>query len=1288
MNKKTYFIIFLLLLFSVYLTADIKFTDNTIAGLKQNATINLSGNFLNYGNLDLSNGSISFFGSGASALYGRFNIDMQTLSIDKSSGTLTIYSYFTVNRLVLKNGTIDAWGTRSEILNLRKKGKNITFKNLLKNEKLGLLSNKKTSRSIRSNDFLKLADNANIYRYSGSLGFSPDFLGGINVYYYNPLTTGYELPDDNQKIKKLTLNIDSGSLTLSKDIKINELLSIENGAINTSGHTITMAENAPIEGQPSDITGNIVGETQSVGSSSYTNSNLGFSLSSGNNIGSFWALLYKSAAQIGNHQGILRQWKFWSTNQPQNRNLTFTWDSSADNHQTLPNLQIYKKDDNQDIWYAENSPSQPTTNPRNLVYSNISDFGLFTISDAIINSDTDQINFADTWIGSSSTQQFTITNYQSTSFSGTVICPDYITITTATRSKNDFISLKKIQERKTDKKFVNQTKDIKKTRNQFSFNIAANSQLTFTATFSPTNGGTFSDDIVVKLNTTNYPSKKIAFTATAKTPPTISYSPSSFTDTLATDTTSSDILTLSNSGEDDLSYTASVSYSRNDVRSSVNVYPNNADYWTGTCTTSSKTQNSIVEAHYQTAGWMKFDISSIPSGVVIDSVVFHGYVNDTNWPYWSITPVSNDPVSTDAATLNSDIRDEASSGYYLHQNESGSFATGWKTYTLGGDIVSDVTNSLSQGWFAIGIASRDNSDTYYIKFDGWNETNKPYLTIAYHTTSSNWLSLNSSNSVSGNISPAASENITVGFDTSGLNDGTYQATININSNDPNNSNVSIPVTLYVATPQISVNPASLDFGEVIIGDAPQQTFTITNDGTATLSGNITAPAGYTVGQNSRSKMLDKKSLSLSGSFNRRNTISFSINASSSEIFTVTFEPTQETTYSGNIIIDSNAETSPTNISVTGTGVAVNMQLSAQSFEKTLSLNQTATDNLVISTTGQGTLTYTAQVNYPSSTRSIINVYPDNQSRYTGSCNDSTITETSLVKGYNDQDGWFKFDISAIPDSSLILSVTFHGYVNSTYYPWWSLTPLSVDPQTADPQTLHPDIEAEANSGYYLKSDENSSFSTGWKSYDLKGNICTDLQNALSQDWFAMGMCSRDNSTSYYIDFDGWNEANKPYLTIEYAPPGESWVLINGVYTVQGSVTESTPDTLHINFDSSGLSVQDYSANINITSNDPNNSEETLPVTLHVIQNLQTPQNVEIAIEAGYISISWDDSGASSYKVYSCDTPNGTFTDVTSSGSFVRSRSRITWKISESSQGVKKFYKITASDESPSKILTK
>ena len=63
---------------------------------------------------------------------------------------------------------------------------------------------------------------------------------------------------------------------------------------------------------------------------------------------------------------------------------------------------------------------------------------------------------------------------------------------------------------------------------------------------------------------------------------------------------------------------------------------------------------------------------------------------------------------------------------------------------------------------------------------------------------------------------------------------------------------------------------------------------------------------------------------------------------------------------------------------------------------------------------------------------------------------------------------------------------------------------------------------------------------------------TNLQSALAQNWFAIGIHYRDGSPTYYIGFDGWNEANKPYLIIDYTyTPTFTWLKINGLTAVAG-----------------------------------------------------------------------------------------------------------------------------------------
>lgn len=164
----------------------------------------------------------------------------------------------------------------------------------------------------------------------------------------------------------------------------------------------------------------------------------------------------------------------------------------------------------------------------------------------------------------------------------------------------------------------------------------------------------------------------------------------------------------------------------------LDVYPLNADYWTGTCNTTAKTEVSLVKTLRPQLGWMVFDLSSLPSDAVVLSSTFHGYVSANNWPWWSATPMGSvNPITADAATIYAQADAGSATGTaYVFSNETGTLPVGWISRPMGNTANADLTNAVAQGWFAMGIVDRD-ADTYFIDFDGWAQTNKPYLTLIY-----------------------------------------------------------------------------------------------------------------------------------------------------------------------------------------------------------------------------------------------------------------------------------------------------------------------------------------------------------------------------------------------------------------------------------------------------------------------------------------------------------------------------------------------------------------------------
>jgi len=144
-------------------------------------------------------------------------------------------------------------------------------------------------------------------------------------------------------------------------------------------------------------------------------------------------------------------------------------------------------------------------------------------------------------------------------------------------------------------------------------------------------------------------------------------------------------------------------------------------------------------------------------------------------------------------------------------------------------------------------------------------------------------------------------------------------------------------------PLIYVTADSLIFGEVTLGTYTSQYFIIMNAGTATLTGDITAPAGFYV-------------LPVG-----RNNIDYSINAGSSKTFEVRFQPTAPVSYSGNLIITHNAAGPAEIVLLKGQGAGPIISCTPEMFRWDLISGNTASAAMTIGNTGNRELYYYAVV---------------------------------------------------------------------------------------------------------------------------------------------------------------------------------------------------------------------------------------------------------------------------------------------------------------------------------------
>lgn len=201
----------------------------------------------------------------------------------------------------------------------------------------------------------------------------------------------------------------------------------------------------------------------------------------------------------------------------------------------------------------------------------------------------------------------------------------------------------------------------------------------------------------------------------------------------------------------------------------------------------------------------------------------------------------------------------------------------------------------------------------------------------------------------GSESENSGENVVVSLNATNLMAGQYTSQLQLKSNDINNQTVAIPVQMNVTgEANISIDPAVLAYGEVIINTNKIIQLTITNNGTDVL--NI-----YGIN-------------TINPAFTPELT-SFNIQPRSSRILNVTFHPSYEGGYSGILAINSNATNTPyLEIPLSGNGALPPiLSYNPVSFIQNIDYGQIATQNLNISNSQGLPLEY--QVTLEEDTRS-------------------------------------------------------------------------------------------------------------------------------------------------------------------------------------------------------------------------------------------------------------------------------------------------------------------------------
>ena len=191
----------------------------------------------------------------------------------------------------------------------------------------------------------------------------------------------------------------------------------------------------------------------------------------------------------------------------------------------------------------------------------------------------------------------------------------------------------------------------------------------------------------------------------------------------------------------------------------------------------------------------------------------------------------------------------------------------------------------------------------------------------------------------GTLSLAAGQSLSLAVNFAPASPGSVAGSVSIASTATNSPTV-ISLSGAGVQPLLSVSPASLSFGNLLVGASSSQSVTIQNSGTATLT-------------------LTQASLSGSGYSLSGLALPLSLAPGASAAFNISFSPASAGSLAGSLSLASNAPSSPKSIPLSGTGIAKVLTLSASPAALNfgnLSTGTSSSQNITVTNTGNSAVT--------------------------------------------------------------------------------------------------------------------------------------------------------------------------------------------------------------------------------------------------------------------------------------------------------------------------------------------
>jgi len=285
--------------------------EGTLSGAT-NSNVILGGNWTNNGSFIANGVDVQFDDSGHSYLWGSSPSDFYDLTINKTENSVGLDVAISVsNELSLLSGNFIEAEYDSEIP-----------------EKKSRVNEKRLDPTDTAD--LTMGNDSEIIVANGELQMVPNFTGVVDITYNgtSAFTPGDEFPTAQSVLDDLTINT-TGGVTLNADATVNGSVSCMGSKLITSEYILYIASGATTsEDQGAYIEGEVIAEAVTVGTGTYNK--LKFSVAAGtDDIGDLTLTRYTGssyAQTLLGTEGIDCYWDVNVTSDPANgRNLTLSW---------------------------------------------------------------------------------------------------------------------------------------------------------------------------------------------------------------------------------------------------------------------------------------------------------------------------------------------------------------------------------------------------------------------------------------------------------------------------------------------------------------------------------------------------------------------------------------------------------------------------------------------------------------------------------------------------------------------------------------------------------------------------------------------------------------------------------------------------------------------------------------------------------------------------------------------------------------------------------------------------